>query len=132
FGNMVSNFTTMSIAVNGGPCSDSNGLTASDITNAQAKNSVVYGILDMSRIDSLLSIGSAGGPVTRSDSLVGRINEMSYATFLGPAVRDISTPGSCMVWHAWQPNGKSSGYGYLDGINFGTVTDDPVFLEAKF
>ena len=131
-GNMVSNFTTMSIAVNGGPCSDQNGLTASDITNAQAKNSVVYGILDMARLDSLLSIGSSGGPVTRVDSLAGRINEMSYATFLGLAVRDISTPGTCMVWHAWGPNGNSSGYGYLDGTNIGTIADTPVFLEAKF
>jgi len=131
-GNMVSNFTTMSIAPNGGPCSDPNGLTSSDITNAQTKNSVVYGILDMSRVDSMLSIGSAGGPVTRVDQLVGRINEMSYATFLGLAVRDISTPGSCMVWHTWGPNGSSSGYGYLDSTAVGTVDETPVFLEAKF
>ena len=118
-GSFVSNFATMSISANGGPCSDTNGLTAADITTAQAKGSLVMGVLELIRQDSLTALPpAAGGPVSRLDNFAGAITEMSFGTLIGLPVREISTPGTCTVWRDHNVGGETG--------------DQPVFLGDPF
>lgn len=119
-GKMVSNFTTMSVSPDGGVCSDPNGLTQADIINAQQNNKLVYGILEMVRTDSLLSFGAGTGPVARLDDFYGVITEMPYSTFLGLALREVSTPGSCLAWRDQ----------HFDGL--AGIDDNPVFPANNF
>jgi uncharacterized protein (TIGR03437 family) len=97
-GNSVSNFTTMSISADGSPCSDGNGLTAADIQKAQSTNKIRLGLIDLVRSDGEIVTGSNAGSVTRSDEAVAAFADLSFSALQGLPVREISSPGSCMVW----------------------------------
>ena len=66
-GNAVSNFTTMSVSASGGACSDSGGLSASDIQAAQSNNRIRLGIMDLFRADIELVTAANTGFITRYD-----------------------------------------------------------------
>ena len=128
---MVSNFATMSISANGGACSDPNGLTAADITNAQAKGTLVMGILELIRQDSLTALPpAAGGPVSRLDNFVGAITEMSFGTLIGLPVREISTPGSCTVWRDHSVGGETGDQPAFLGDPFTTLSAGQVTVSG--
>ena len=97
-GNAVSNFTTMSVSASGGPCSDANGLSASDILMAQSQNRIRLGILDLFRADIELVTGASSGSVTRYDQASAVFTDLTFGALLGMPVREISTPGACTVW----------------------------------
>jgi len=97
-GNAVSNFTTMSVSATGGPCSDANGLSASDIQAAQSKNKIRLAILDLLRADVELVTGPSSGSVTRYDQATAVFTDLTFGALLGMPVREISTPGACTVW----------------------------------
>ena len=97
-GNAVSNFTTMSVSASGGPCSDPNGLTASDIQSAQSRNRIRLGVLDLFRADIELVTGASSGSVTRYDQATAVFADLTFGALLGMPVREISTPGACTVW----------------------------------
>lgn len=56
-GNVVSNFTTMSISRNGGGCSDLNGLSSSQLETAQRQGSLRSGYIGLLRTNAKVSLG---------------------------------------------------------------------------
>jgi uncharacterized protein (TIGR03437 family) len=97
-GNAVSNFTTMSVSVSGGVCSDATGLTAADIQSAQRNNKIRLGMVDLFRADIELVTGANTGFVTRLDQASAVFSDLTFGDLIGMPVREISTPGSCTVW----------------------------------
>ena len=96
-GTAVSNFTTMSVSASGGACSDSGGLSASDIQTAQRTNQIRLGVIDLFRADIELVTANTGF-ITRYDQAAAVFTDLAFADLLGMPVREISTPGSCTVW----------------------------------
>jgi uncharacterized protein (TIGR03437 family) len=97
-GDAVSNFTTMSVSAAGDTCSDPSFLTASDVQAAQHKNKIRMGVADLVRSDFEHVTAPNTGVITRTDTATVAFADVSYLQLLGLPVREISSPGSCMVW----------------------------------
>ncbi|HLJ47375.1 MAG TPA: hypothetical protein VKU01_15265 [Bryobacteraceae bacterium] len=98
-GSVVSNVSTMSISVDGSPCSDPLTFTAADITTAQANGHLRVGFVDLIRNEAVAPSfpGATMGLLTGSDIGYTEFADIPFSTFTGLPVRIVSTPGSCTV-----------------------------------
>ena len=94
--NVVSNYTSISVAASGNTCSDPNGFSAADLQTAQTNGSLRYGALSLSRSKSSFSIPGFGTINSTSDIGSGlffsyNLTQLETAQGTSPAL------GSCMV-----------------------------------
>lgn len=67
-GTVVSNFTTIAVAPNGGTCSDPLGLSSTQLDRIRSTGSLKLGSISLARIDAELSIPGIGSLSVKSDS----------------------------------------------------------------
>lgn len=98
-GNVVSNFGTMSVAANGGACSDDFNFSASDIQTAQSNNRLRVGWVDLFRSEAVspASPGATTGLLTGLDEAWAGFADLPFSSLIGLPSRVVSTPGSCTV-----------------------------------
>lgn len=98
-GGTVSNFGTMAVAANGGPCSDSLSFSSSDIQTAQSAGHLRVGFIDLTREEEVTpgSPGASQGLLTGVDTSWAQFADLPFSTLLGLPTRIPSTPGACLV-----------------------------------
>lgn len=101
-GNIISNFTTIPVASSGGVCSDTNGLSSSEVTNVLSRADVRAGWLYLGRFTSRVPASTTNGvavpaSTTISDSATAqflRYTPFDYTNYGGQGQPSI---GSCVV-----------------------------------
>jgi hypothetical protein len=98
-GGVLSNFTSMAIAAQGGACSDPALLSAADVARVQTGGSLTLGGITLERFSANLSVAGLGALVGNYDTFNGHF--VKYATndllaSVGVLSRDPSV-GSCAV-----------------------------------
>jgi uncharacterized protein (TIGR03437 family) len=79
---VVSNFASIAVAPGGGTCSDSNGLTSTDLAKLQSQGSLKIGVLGMGRITTTTpSIAGQPASTTTSDDAFGSFVKYDLTTF---------------------------------------------------
>ncbi|HYP08073.1 MAG TPA: hypothetical protein VER03_17710 [Bryobacteraceae bacterium] len=101
-GDNVSNFATMSIARNGGACSDTTGLTGAQLESAQRNNNFRIGSIVLARTNSNLSVPGVGSAAMTADLGTGafyayNFNQVISSQGLGSTSGAATAPGSCTV-----------------------------------
>lgn len=98
-GGMVSNFGTMSVAANGGFCSDPRSFSESDIQTAQSNGHLRVGFIDLAREESVtpVSPGATQGVVFGFDMAFSQFGDLPFGTLIGLPTRISSVAGGCIV-----------------------------------
>jgi len=98
-GNMVSNFGTLAVAANGGPCSDPYSFSASDVQTAQSNGHLRLGFVDLFREEGITpaSPGATQGVVFGFDLGFSQFADLPFGTFIGLPSRVSSVTGGCIV-----------------------------------
>jgi uncharacterized protein (TIGR03437 family) len=98
-GGMVSNFGTMAVAPNGGPCSDARSFSSSDIQTAQSSGHLRVGFVDLIRTEAVTpaSPGASTGVLSGIDFGWTEFADLPFTSLIGLPTRISSVPGSCLV-----------------------------------
>jgi uncharacterized protein (TIGR03437 family) len=101
-GDIVSNFVTMSIAPNGGACSDPSGLTGTQLESAQRSGSFSAGSINLVRTVSKFSVQGFSFD-SKNDNGAAAFQRFTYDQMIraqGVASGFATTYGSCTVYNA--------------------------------
>ncbi|MSO20201.1 MAG: hypothetical protein EXQ56_06995 [Acidobacteria bacterium] len=98
-GNIVSNFTTMSVAPNGGICSDPGGYTPAELEQARNSGGLRIGSMTLSKSSSSFSVPGVGSFDIKSDAGGAAFFRYTFDQLLSNAGSDlnVSNPGACAV-----------------------------------
>ena len=102
-GDFVSNFSTLSVAPNGGACTDPTGLTGAQLESAQRNNNFRVGSIVLARTNSSLTVPGVGSAAMTSDIGSGTFlaydfNQLIRAQGFGGASGAAVAAGSCTVF----------------------------------
>jgi uncharacterized protein (TIGR03437 family) len=97
-GNVVSNFTTISIAPNGGVCSDPNGYSQQDLQTALNNGSFRTGTVSLSRSGISLSIPGVGAIESKSDVGSGAFYNYTAQQFTNSSGIGLTAIGTCYIF----------------------------------
>jgi len=118
-GNIVSNFTSMSIADNGGVCNDPGGFSVAELERARANGGLRIGGVSLVRSEVTLNIPGASGTFV-VESGAGSFFRLSLDQLLNQSgVANPFNPGSCTVTVERVGAGASPPPAQITGLNAG-------------
>jgi uncharacterized protein (TIGR03437 family) len=118
-GDIVSNFTSMSIADNGGVCNDPGGFSVSDLERARANGGLRIGGVSMVRSETQLNVPGASGTFV-IESGAGSFFRLSLDQLLSQSgTANPFNPGSCTVSVERVGAGASPPPAQITGLNAG-------------
>ena len=97
---VVSNFASIAVAPNGGRCSDSNGLSSSDLAKLQSQGSLKIGVVAMGRTSiTIPAIAGQPASTTIADSAFGSFVKYDVSTFnQSQGLFRSASIGGCLVF----------------------------------
>ncbi|MBZ2183672.1 MAG: hypothetical protein K7J46_03100 [Bryobacter sp.] len=100
-GNIISNYSTIAIAANGGLCSEPLGLSSTLLDNINRGGSVRYGSIGLSRVDAEITLPFLGTQSLKTDTGSADFEEINLTTINRGAqlnVAGTSAIGTCFVF----------------------------------
>ncbi len=98
-GGQPSNWTTISIANGGGPCSDDNGLSAAEIQGAQTRGSLKLGTVDLVRNSMSMTMPGFGTFTTVNDIANAQFARYDAGGMISAqGLGGFGSTGSCVVY----------------------------------
>jgi uncharacterized protein (TIGR03437 family) len=122
-GNVVSNFTSMSVNPTGGACSDPNGYTPQQLEQARVNGGLRIGSISLVKTNSSFSIPGLGSFDTKADAGAAAFFRYTFDQLLSNASNDlnVSNPGACSV-SVQRVSGSGGGTGVtFTGLNAGSA-----------
>jgi uncharacterized protein (TIGR03437 family) len=102
-GDVVSNFTSLAVARNGGACTDVTGLTSAQLEAAQRSNNFRTGSIVLSRSITKIAIPGLGSAEIKADTGVGSFEAFNFDQLIrsggvGASSGAVASPGACTVF----------------------------------
>ena len=121
-GNVVSNYTSMSVSPNGGSCSDPGGYTAADLERARANGGLRTGTVSLSKVQTRLNIPGLGNLDSKTDAGSAAFVRITLDNILNQgASSSVINPGACSVSVQRVGPGAAPPVSNIVGLNAGAA-----------
>ena len=121
-GNVVSNFTSMSVSANGGPCSSPGSYSPADLERARTNGGLRIGAVGLSKTVLHLSIPGLGSFDSKVDTGFGTFQRITLDQILSQdGSANALNPGSCSVSVQRVGSGVQPPVAQITGLNAGSA-----------